>query len=363
MTAANSKRATSTPSAAPNISYIPGSTTYAARDSTENKTTAEARLRAKDDIERYLKNDQQAIWNARAKVRKAAGWDRLGDAQQERILKEAALDAIQYRKDRGIHVSRFYPEFADYTPPIVEGKRANSKDEKEFLLYKQLDLLESQGFRRVRDEESDDEEPNPFLKKEEGGDTPPIEDRSRRRIKHEIDLLRRDLATFKKGSKPAPPTLKQQIKRTTTPLSNSAPKPEENDEHESALSDLESESSASCSASESEEDEDRKNTTLVAVLRGQPLPKDLTTLTPSKPTKRLRRRKHRPTKINGLVAVFRGEIVKKEDPDTEIEWVWVYKKGLAPRKRVRGSGDETGLEVEARGQENKNKNNESQSRG
>ena len=67
----------------------------------------------------------------------------------------------------------------------------------------------------------------------------------------------------------------------------------------------------------------------------------------------MRRRKHRFTKDpnNTLKAVSRGEMVKKHDP-ADFEWVWVEKKGMVPRKRVR----EAEGQVEARGQGDKNNN-------
>lgn len=356
MAIVNSKRATSTPSVGPNMLCTPDSTTSAANDSVVSKTTTEARLKVKSDIERHLKNDQHAILYARTRVRKAADWDSLDGGKQERILKEAALNAIQYRKDRGTHVSSFYPVFKDYTAPNVEGKRTRSKDIlKEFLLNKQIDLLESQGSRGIRDEESDDEEPNPFLKKEEGEETPTIEDSAHRQSMNKHEPLGRDLGMFSKSAKAALPPPKQQTKSTTTPRHRSVTEPSsenENDEYESDLSDLESSSEEdSESASDSEDD---SPVSLVAVLRGQPIHEDLTPPTPSKSA--MRRRKHRPAKItnNTLVAVLRGEIVQKHDP-ADVEWVWMEKKGFTPKKRVRGGG-EAGPKVETRGQENKHKN-------
>jgi hypothetical protein len=58
---ANENRATSTLSATPNMSYTPEITNSAARTRFENKMSTEARKKIKDDIERYLKNDQQSI--------------------------------------------------------------------------------------------------------------------------------------------------------------------------------------------------------------------------------------------------------------------------------------------------------------
>ena len=357
MAIVNTKRATSTPSTAPNMLCTPVSTTSAARDSVESKIATEARLKVKSDIERHLKNDQHAILTARTRVRKAANWDTLDDGKQERMLKEAALNAIQYRKYRGTHVSSFYPVFMDYTAPNVEGRRTRSKDTlKEFLLNKQIDLLESQGSRGIRDEESDDEEPNPFLKKEEDEDTPTTEDSAHRQSMNKHELLRRDLGIFSRSAKAALPPPKQQTKSTTTLRHRSVTEPSsENDVYESDLSDLKSSGEEDSESASDSEGEDQKNIPLVAVLRGQIPPKDQPIPTPSKPTKR---RKHRPTKTtnNSLVAVLRGEIVQKHDPD--VEWVWVEKKGFTPKKRVRGGGGggETGPEVETRGQENKHKN-------
>ena len=323
MTADNSKRATSTPSAAPNMPCLPETTNSATREWAENKRLAAAKQTLKDDIDRYLKNDQQGIWTARSRLRKTAAWILADPLQQESMLKEAALDAIRYRKDRGKHVSSFYPMFIDYIPPIVEGKRSNAKDElKESLTFQHIDLLDPQGFRGVRDEESDDEEPNPVLKKEEGEDTPPTENNSRRQIRHRIESLRRDLGMFSKGSKTALSTSKQRSTRTITPRPTSVTNPD-NDEYESdseELSDLESDSEEdSASASDSE---DETPIPLFAVIRGQPIPKDLPSSLPSKPTKRRRKRRLTKNTNNGLVAVTRGEIVQKPNP-ADIEWVWV----------------------------------------
>ena len=77
MTVANSKRATSTPFAAPNMSYTPASSASAARKSLENMMRADTRQKHKDDIDRCLKNDLTSMSNARRKAKSSIAWNLL----------------------------------------------------------------------------------------------------------------------------------------------------------------------------------------------------------------------------------------------------------------------------------------------
>jgi hypothetical protein len=367
---ANGKRASSTPSAATNMSYTPDSTTSAARQRFENKMSTEARQKLKDEIEHAIKNDYIAIRTARNAAKTVRGYDDLDDRQRERKQKEAALDAIQRRKDRGLHVSSFYPVFVDYVPPAADGKMRAKDEEKDYLMYEQIHQLQSQGVRRVRDEESDDEEPNPFLlKKEERGDTPANEDSALRGTSPDTRSTKRKTPAPKssggigKSEQVSSAATKQRSKKARTQQlrSDSSRTKHEHDSDSEDLSDPESQSEEEQdSYPDDDDDESEKeppNTPLVAVLRGAPIPKNLAPYVPSKETLRLqrlaairRRQQLAKKENNGLVAVLRGQIEKKpdEDVDTNVKQVWVMGKGFVSRKRVREA--EGG---EGRGQEQK----------
>lgn len=103
------------------------------------------------------------------------------------------------------------------------------------------------------------------------------------------------------------------------------------------MTDLESESESEDS------DTEELNIPLVPIIRGQ--------------AKSKVRPKHRlaTSKTCALQAVSRGQIIRPKFAADEVEWVWVDKKGMVPRKRFYGG--ETGPpEIEARGrQEHKHK--------
>jgi hypothetical protein len=327
----------------------------AAEEEQMGETRAEARTRLTREVARLLAKDRQPLVDARRRTEKAWSTAGLEPDVLEQKLVNAALDKLMQRRAAGQDISAVYPAFKDYVPPFVYGKGIRGDQERQELIELQLDI----GYGRVprRDVESDDEEPNPYLKKEEGEETPTTEDSGHRQSMNKYEPLRRDLGMFSKSAKAALPIPKQQTESTASPRHRSVTEPSsenENDEYESNLSDLESSSEEdSESASDSEDD---SPVTLVAVLRGQPIREDLTPPEPSKSA--MRRRKHRPTKTtnNALVAVLRGEIVQNHDLD--VEWVWMEKKGFAPKKRVRGGGGggEAGPKVETQGQENKHKN-------
>ena len=332
MTVANEKRPTSPLSATQNMPYTPETTTSAARERFQNRLSSEAKKKLKDDIDRRLKKDSAAVWNTRSRARRAPEWDHLDPQRQERTLKDEAMDAIRIRKERGQHVSCVYPLFADYVPPIVEGRKTNKDPLKESLMYKQIDLLESQGYRGVRDEESDDEEPNPFFKKEGGEETPAVERKSFRQHTREIESLRQGLARFKEDTKPVLATTTQRSSaRTASPRHSSDTSPS-NDEYES-----DSEHSTDLDSEPSDSDTEDLNIPFVAVLRGQPLTKHLPPPTPSRSKARP---KHRlaTSKTSAFQAVLRGHLpTPKPSAPSEIEGIWVAKKGMTPRKRFRGA--------------------------
>ena len=233
----------------------------------------------------------------------------------------------------------------------LKGKLGRRTRRRNTLTFKQIDLLESQGCRTSRDEESDDDEPNPFLKKEEGEDVPAKEGSMRRgtepasRSIESGSPAERYSNSGKRATKPALPTLKHRSARIAgTSCSTNYTAPDTSDEYESDsedLTDLESESEASDS------DTEDPNVPLVAVLRGQPLPKYLP---PPAPSKSKVAPKHRlaTSKTCAFQAVLRGQIAKpKHDPSEKIEWVWVAKKGMTPKKRVAETegGEDQGLKI------------------
>jgi hypothetical protein len=367
---ANEKRASSMLSAATNMSYSPESANSAARERFEHNRRSTDREKRKDDIERRLQNDKQAIWAARAKVRKAAAWDSLDQRQQERLQKEAALETIQLRKDRGQHVSSVYPVFADFLPAIAEGKRSTTKDvQKDVLVFKQLDLLEGQDFRAHRDEESDDDEPNPFSKKQEDENPPDLRQIPAYVPKRPAAAAAANgkMANERDGDKTAGSQRRRSAARVK--VSNSSANGdnddrEENEDYKSGseeLSQLESETEEKQDSYPNDDDNDSEeespNAPLVAVLRGAPIPETLIPYTPSKETLHIqrlaairRRQQLAKNADHGLVAVLRGQIKKKPDEhvDTDIKRVWVAGKGFVSRKRVREAEG-----VEDRGQEQK----------
>ena len=330
MTIANAKTATSTPSAASTMPYTPESIT-SARERSENNRRTEARKRLKEDIDRYIKNDQQSIYGVRAKTKKSFTWNLLSRQAQEQALEAATLDVLQRRKGKGLHVSCVYPEFVDYVP---HGKPWQKDEERDNLTYKQIDLLESQGFRTGRDEELNDDEPNPFLKKEEGEDTLAMEDSVRYGTEHASRSIESNLPAERysnSGKRAALPTPKHRSARiASTTRSTNYTAPDTTDEYESdpeGLTSLDSDSS-------DEEDSDsdtisnqepptphhRVRRPLIAVTRRLPLLPDNSTPTsasastnPSEPP----RHRFSTTKTFRLKAVLRGRI--PDEPDTDAD--------------------------------------------
>jgi hypothetical protein len=315
--------------------------------STEQKRMTEIRAEAKkgltQEVTRLLKNDRLVLNDVRKKTKEELSTQGLEPDALENKLVDAALKKLAQRRELGQDVGSRFPAFKDHVPPVVYGKHARSDDKKR-LIEMQLDM--SGGRARVqRDEESDDEELNPYLKKEgpEDESTPTSDNSALTGTTRETSSTKRHPAAQRYSEIPSA-SPKRRSTRTTTPRHSSDTQSNENYEYES-----DSENEDSASSSETEDDD--LNIPLIAVIRGQPIPKDIPTFIPSRAI--VRRRKHRITKdpSNTLKAVSRGEIVKKYDP-ADVEWVWVEKKGMVPRKRVR----ETGAEVETREQENKEKN-------
>lgn len=310
----------------------------------------EAKTRLTQEVTRALEKDRRFLRDVRTKTKATLSTESLQPDALENKLADAAMAKLIERREAKEDVGAFYPAFRDYVPPVVYGKqvRGDERDEKQRLIDLQLDMSSSVGARvsAQRNEESDDDEPNPHFKKEEdkdGEDAPTSENSALRGLTREISSTKRRPAAQRYSEMPSASS-KRRSARPTTPRHSSVTESNKNDEYES-----DPESQDTASSSESEDDD--PNIPLIAVIRGQPIPKDPPTPTPSRATKR--RSKHRFTRdpSNTLKAVSRGEMDKKHDP-ADVEWVWVEKKGIVPRKRVR----ETGAEVETRGQENKNKN-------
>ncbi|KAM0706789.1 hypothetical protein Q7P35_006119 [Cladosporium inversicolor] len=187
-----------------------------------------------------------------------------------------------------------------------------------------------------RDEESDDDEPNPYLKKQEAEDS--------QRLERIPAYTPRQKAAVAKGE-----TGDERDSGSQVPDSSIVGKNDENDEYESsseADSDSDSTSDTSSSlSSDSESDSSTPYFPLVAVLRGQTLPKDYV---PPKGLSRAKKRrlKHiryaRRNPNNRFQAVIRGEVVE-EKHDTDID----EKKGVVSRNR--GRGEAGGLGGEGRG--------------
>lgn len=342
MTAGKPSRALST------LSPVPGNlrTPEAMRTAAETMRMSEivrmeAKTRLAQEVTRALEKDRRFLRDVRKET--AESWSTAG--LEPKILEEK----LRQRRAAGEDISAVYPAFKDYIPPIVYGKQArgNERDEKQRLIELQLDMSSGVGARVPiqRNEESDDDELNPYVKEEDekGEDTPTSDSSALRGIKRDTSSTKGSPAAQRYSEIP-PASSKRRGARTTTPRRISDTDSNENEEYES-----DSESSVSSSSSDSEDD--GPNVPLIAVIRGQPIPKDLPTPVPSRAV--MRRRKHRITRDpnNTLIAVFRGgEIVKKHDP-ADVEWVWVEKKGMVPKKRVR----ETGHQVGSCGQEDKHK--------
>jgi hypothetical protein len=332
MTVTNAKRATSKPSTAPNMPHTPDFNTSAARERFESKRRMEDRQKLKDDIIRLLRNDNMAMCNARKHARSANNWHLSDREQQERMLKDAALEAIQHRKECGYHVSNKYPLFVDFLPNIMEGK-AGRDVEKEDLISKQLDLLESEE----DDEESDDEDLNPSLKKEEGEDAPEIKNSvrySRKRVPKSTkgDLSAQRYLDSVRRCKSVLPTPRQSTARASTSRQSSST--ESDDDGYTSPGEAESEADSESDEDDGEE-EDKQRVPLVAVTRGLPVIKDL-----PETTKSVFKPKHRfATKTDfRFKAVLRGQIVGEQE--SGVEWVWEENKGLTLKKRVRETKNE-----------------------
>ena len=309
----------------------------------------EAKTRLAQEVTRALEKDRRFLRDVRTKTKETLSTEGLEPEELEKKLVDAAMAKLVERRAAKEDVGAFYPAFRDYVPPVVYGKqvRGDERDERQKLIELQLDMSSGVGARvpTQRNEESDDGELNPYVKEEDekGEDTPTSDNSALRGIKRDTSSTKGSPAAQRYSEIP-PASSKRRGAKITTPRRISDTDSNENEEYES-----DSESSVSSSSSDSEDD--GPNVPLIAVIRGQPIPKNLPTPMPSRAV--MRRRKHRITRDpnNTLKAVFRGgEIVKKHDP-ADVEWVWVEKKGMVPKKRVR----ETGHQVGSCGQENKHK--------
>ena len=339
MTIHSTRRASSTLSSVPDMLGTPISLDSYAKERLMSEKRVDDRAKITHKIKRLLENDRLAFRDARKKAEKALTSAVLEPDVLEQKLVDAAFDRLTQRRRAGIDVSTDYPVFKDYIPPAIHGRDAKGladKHERQRLIALQLDMLCSIRDRTNSHEESDDEEENPYLKKEDGEDMPVVRDSVRRSTKCDTGPTKRDMAAQKdwsmmKGTRPALPTLRRRSTRTITPR-HSSDIEHDDDEYTSATeaeTEVGSESEPD-SESENEEGEDCPRVPLVAVTRDLPLLKDQPTSTKSTMIP-----KHRfaTNTESTFKAVILGQIISEHDSD--VEWVWVEKKGMTPKKRAR----------------------------
>jgi hypothetical protein len=351
MTVDNMPRASPTPSSTPDMRRTPGFFTL-----TKKERNA-AREDVRDEINRCLTKDKQAIWGARGQVRKFPGWDDLSADVREQKMKEAAHSIIQQRKDRRIHVSSFFPEFRNYLPPIANDRVKGADEEVVKLTNRQLDLLGNQrAHARAHAEEDDDEEMPASLKKQEGeqpqelAHIPAYVPKCKARPvgdEKAAQQHRSSNANFEKMPKSheARPPPRRTTRKLTATKKDSEEEDDDEDDSE-AESDLGYDSDDG-SDSDSEDAEDAKEQCkkrkaifpMVAVRRGLALLKD--TPTNATPTA-----KHRFSTIveGGRKAVLRGRVAGEADEASDGEWTWVEKKGWTLVKK-RACEDESESDV------------------
>lgn len=342
-------RAISTLSPAPSNLKTP----EAMATSAQRLRTSENRLAAKKDLKakvaHLLTRDRNAIRDARNKAEDL--WYRADlepDVLEEKLV-TAAMDKLAERRAAKTDIGAIYSAFENYIPPIVYGKDARGDQERQELIEVQLDMLFGGCDRGQRDEESDDDEPNPYLKKQEGEASQHL-DQIPAYVPSQKAAATKTKTGFERdiGSQGRRGTAKATVPESSTTENN-----DENEEYESLSEDeYESDSTSDTSSSSSSdgESEDVSPIPLMAVTRGQPLPTGPPPPAPSRAT--ISRLKHirfaRRNPNNRFQAVIRGETVDKKKHDADVE-----KKGVVSRKH--GRGETEGLESEERRVERKGK--------
>lgn len=358
MTADKSSRALSTLSPVPDVLRTPSSTIPSTETRNMSETRAEAKERLKLDVNRLLDKDRMVLHEVRKRTQSAWSAVDLKPDVLEQKLVSAALDKLTQRRAAKQDISAVYPASKDYVPPAVHGKSARGDQKKQELIERQLDMSFGVRGRVQRNEESDDDEPNPYLKKEEDQDTSAVENSALRGISPEISSTKRktpaqrDFGVIGKSERISSAASKQRSTKTRMRQPSSDAEPEENEDYKSDSED--SSSSSPSPDNESEEEEEEPYVPLAAVLRGQTRPEDIIPYVPSKETLRvqrlaaIRRRIQLAKKTdNGVRAVLRGQMEKKsDDDDANVKRAWVAGKGFVSKKRVRGTegGEDRGQE-------------------
>lgn len=321
MTAANMKRATSTHSPVPETT----------RDHLGREALAHAKGVCRTEINRRLQNDRTAIFAARREAKTFHDWTALQPQKREEIQQAAALRKIEERKRKGHHVSHYYPIFKDYISPVAYGKVSSGDSEKEDLINKQLESLEHVRARvpQYEEEEGDDEEMMPpSVKKQEDDITQELRDIprfGRKRGARSTPLSLNDQGCSQKTSQ----SNNSSITTRSTVRDSSSTKSDNESESEV---ESESESAVEADSEDGEEDsEDEEDyVPMVAVSRTLPLLKDMPASAKDTPTV-----KHRFSTVCTERGVLRGWVASDCDAGSDVEWVWVEKKGFTPKKRAR----------------------------
>lgn len=173
---------TSTQTSTSTINWQPG-------ESDSYSMMKDMESRNKKDISRSLANDRSVIKTARDAVAKQHGFHQLDEQEQERRMKEAALNRVRMRINNGQYTSCTYPIFAGFIPKIVFGSTDGSKDpDKEDRMVRQLADLRKKFARGQQDSDDDYDEDEdeivPPSKNEKGGikqemsDVPPYAERN-----------------------------------------------------------------------------------------------------------------------------------------------------------------------------------------
>jgi hypothetical protein len=174
MTVDSTMRASSTLSSVPDIPDAPISMDSYAEKKLMSDKRVDARAKLTRDVNRLLQNDRIVFRDARKKAEKTWSTADLEPDVLEQKLVKAALDKSTARRAANMGTSAVYPAFREYISPAVYGKTSrgdvSDKEERQRLIELQLDMSCGVQTRAQLHEESDDEEPNPFMKKEEGGD-------------------------------------------------------------------------------------------------------------------------------------------------------------------------------------------------
>lgn len=335
MTIADMKRTTSTLSPAPDMLQSPISAGSSAQESMAILARAEARLKHKPIIFRHLGNDKNAIEYARKKANETWSTVMSGPRLEQKLV-DAALDKIQYRKVEGSHVSCHYPVFKNYVSPYAYGKSGRGDVERDRLIERHLDTLCGRLGRAYSEEEDDDEELPPSLKKQEGEgeqELMDVPDFVQTPKATPIELSLKDQGYPRKTQKSYHPSrTTRSTMQASSPVENDNGDESESNSNSDSDSDADSNADSEGAEQDNEDESDEEDVPMVAVSRSLPLLKDMPV-----PTKATLKPKHRfsTSTEGGLKAVSRGWVASNDDESIDVEWIWVEKKGLTPKKRVR----------------------------